>query len=42
MPKFINHQPLNKSNGKSKNVITEMDDEYHTGKFRTPEAKTDI
>lgn len=42
MPKFINHQPLNKNNGKSKNVITEMDDEYHTGKFRTPEAKTDI
>lgn len=42
MPKFISHQSINKSNGKSKNTITEMDDEYHTGKFRNPEAKTNI
>lgn len=41
MPKFINHQAIKKSNGKANNV-SEMDDDYHTGKFRNPEVKTNI
>jgi hypothetical protein len=41
MPKFINHQSIKKSNGKINNV-SEMDDDYHTGKFRNPEVKTNI
>ena len=41
MPKFINHQAIKKSNGKTNNV-SEMDDDYHTGKFRNPEVKTNI
>jgi len=41
MPKFINHQAIKKSNRKINNV-SEMDDDYHTGKFRNPEVKTNI
>lgn len=40
MPKFINYNSTKKTNGKTNN-LTEMDNEYHTGKFRNPETKTD-
>ena len=40
MPKFINHESIKKSNIKT-NTTTEMDNDYHTGKFRTPEIKED-
>jgi hypothetical protein len=40
MPKFINHESIKKSNGKVNN-ITEMDNDYHTGKFRNPETEAD-
>jgi len=40
MPKFINHDIRKKTNGKTNN-LTEMDNEYHTGKFRNPETQTD-
>ena len=41
MPEFINHQEIKKHKPKKKdNAVTEMDDEYHTGKFRDSKTKT--
>ena len=38
MPEFINHQIVKKQKTKSTETVSEMDDGYHTGKFRTPKA----
>ena len=39
MPEFINHQSVRKPKVKKDNNVTEMDDEYHTGKFRNSKPK---
>ena len=39
MPEFINHQSVRKPKVKKDNNVTEMDDEYHTGKFRNSNTK---
>jgi hypothetical protein len=38
MPEFINHQIVKKPKTKNTETVSEMDDGYHTGKFRTPKA----
>ena len=41
MPEFINHQEIKKQRSKKvDNTLTEMDDGYHTGKFRDSKTKT--
>src|SRR5210317_1476688 len=40
MPEFINHQAVKKNKSKPKNEVSEMDDDYHTGKFRDSKSKT--
>jgi hypothetical protein len=40
MPDFVNHQAIKKKvNDKQ---VSEMDEQYHTDKFRTPEAQEDF
>lgn len=39
MPEFINHQAVKKNKSKPKNEVSEMDDDYHTGKFRDSKPK---
>ena len=42
MPEFINHESVKRSKPKKQtkdNNLTEMDDEYHTGKFRNSKPK---
>jgi hypothetical protein len=39
MPEFINHQTVRSQKRKKENNVSEMDDDYHTGKFRNPETK---
>lgn len=39
MPEFINHQTVRTQKRKKENNVSEMDDDYHTGKFRNPETK---
>jgi hypothetical protein len=40
MPEFINHQEIKKHKPKRVDTsLTEMDDGYHTGKFRNPKAE---
>ena len=38
MPDFVNHQAVK---AKPKDSISEMDEQYHAGKFRAPEAQKD-
>jgi len=37
MPEFVNHQAIKQTQTNTKNLVSEMDDQYHT-KFRTPKA----
>ena len=39
MPEFINHQAVKKNKSKPKEEVSEMDDDYHTGKFRDSKPK---
>ena len=40
MPEFINHQEIKKHKPKKVDTsLTEMDDDYHTGKFRNPKTE---
>ena len=39
MPDFVNHQAIKT---KPKEETSEMDDDYHTNKFRSPQAQKDI
>ncbi len=38
MPEFVSHVGITRTKDNKKET-TEVDDEYHTGKFRTPEPK---
>jgi len=35
MPKFVDYKNIGTENKESKETVSEMDDEFHTGKFRT-------
>jgi hypothetical protein len=35
MPEFVVYKEVKKKAPQKKNQISELDDEYHTGKFRT-------